>query len=113
MTLARLVAEKVMGWTWHDDKDCHYVTTGGTRIYEDAWWPHTDMNDAWRVEGRLYELDWCVTIDRLSDGPYAVETIDLSGWEGKRPTTYHRLAPTAICLAALRALNVELPAEYR
>ena len=103
MTLARLIAKKVMGWTLEPitPEDACYWTASGTRIYEDAWNPDTDMTDAWLVAERFESVE-------LRKGGSETLCIIDDRFEARHPS-----APTAICLAACKALGIELPEEYR
>ena len=113
----RLVAEKVMGWEEVKENDfikrpdVDFIGKAPDRFCEDAWsiLPNysTDISDAWEVVEQLREKELYVDIDtfaehydvRVVSGPYEVGH------------SLSETAPLAICLAALKAVGIEVKTE--
>lgn len=136
--LDALVAEKVMGWeVWGFDGDpgpCRESSEG----YIWSWRPSTDIKAAWEVVERLgltvtpVEVWFASEYDRAGGNPQpgyrwvawkAMECAqviennpDPDNWTGMLdesfppPDQVACTAPLAICLAALKAVGVEVPA---
>jgi hypothetical protein len=129
--LDALVAEKVMGgfvndpdamadvgevWYWLHPKDgvlCGMpYKVGIMKKWDhqwDAWKPSTDIAAAWQVAENLNKRQWRVEI------AYTVKSgvdVEVTKWEndsyGGEFAEWGGTAPHAICLAALKALEVEV-----
>lgn len=107
--LDALVAERVMGflppgpgmwWTHPDNPLARY---GGPREYS------TDIAAAWQVVERLHGVGDLLSLDY---GKFHLDLWDDLHWQARfRDSEVHacaRTAPHAICLAALRAVGVEV-----
>lgn len=105
-----LVAEKVMGWTWvrRDSGYHHYRTPSSLVVYDTEWAPTENIADAWRV---IEKLD-AYLFDITQHNRWQVGVCRKLGWRANE-TRYVSAdtAPLAVCLAALKALGVELPEE--
>lgn len=119
--LDALVAEKVMGWEQVQDPPHTYIaynTPTGFRLPEEIPAYSTDLNAAWKVvEAMRRRGFWCqmrtpfgTPEQKLDDGCWAGFTPHgTSGWNGKPDNwTSAPTAPHAICLAALKAVGVEV-----
>ncbi|UAT29532.1 hypothetical protein K7T73_13075 [Bacillus badius] len=115
----RLVAEKVMGWEPNLDDDgtvLSYDTEHGNLFFyddnENDWCPSADIQDAWKVVESLRERKIFTIYDAWDEKD---EKIFCANFQYN--DTYHVVdysayadtAPMAICLAALKAVGVELP----
>ncbi|WP_199426265.1 BC1872 family protein [Thermaerobacillus caldiproteolyticus] len=107
----RLVAEHVMGWEpVYDDGDLiSFVTEFGILFFSDdderEWSPTIDIADAWQVVEKLNEDDFDFQVWR-EKGKYNVEfSKDFFYLYGFAES---ETAPLAICLAALKAVGVEV-----
>jgi hypothetical protein len=115
--LDALVAEKVMGWTWHDTMLCWYPSTPGatlndTRSKQD-WQPSTDISAAWEVVEK--STSFCEVSRWIDEATGKIEYVcgitighkpDPSG--DQPSVAIADTAPRAICLAALKAVGVEV-----
>jgi Phage ABA sandwich domain len=89
----RLVAEKVMGWE------------AGKYAYG-SWFPTTNIADAWKVVEKLSKDGFEFQVWREKNGKYNVEFAkDFFYVFGFAES---ETAPLAICLAALKAVGVEV-----
>lgn len=127
-----LIAEKVMGWTWvtEDAEEPQYlpwlISPKVGTAFRGVWYPKTgvasglpaystEISAAWQVVEKLDALGFYVTVDRLGHDPrfWRAETHTWDADEGGRVgDNWHdaETAPHAICLAALAAVGVEIPA---
>ena len=108
--LDAIVAVKVMGWVRYDGKS--YAAW-----CEKDWSPSTDNSDAWsKLVEKMKADGWRVTVtDDPDDGAGAqFEKADDNGPEYELAAEHFaeqvESVPHAICLAACRALDVEVPA---
>lgn len=113
-----LVAEKVMGWQKSTIHKGFWVTLqeDGCEFHHAAiaeWNPQKNIAFAWRVVEKWDELGWHWEIASGKSNIHVVVLTD----NDDLPSTYgylHRgiapTAPLAICLAALEACGIELPA---
>jgi hypothetical protein len=132
--LDALVAEKVMGWIWMRDPACgegvylrspatvgmlrpEYLAANRVDGYEGEIprsVPHysTDIAAAWVIVEHLRKqgkaLVVAVTQSEVCVDNYNIDGIPLAGWTWESPTCHAsaETAPHAICLAALKALDV-------
>lgn len=113
------VAAKVMGWKFpvsadrghpHGVQD-HWKDCENNTIYLPDQLPYfsTDIAAAWQVVEKMKSFGWRVAIEDCVNR-YRVNYSRGVTWEW-RNNIEHVSVPLAICLAALRALNVELPKE--
>lgn len=108
-----LVAEKVMGWheylfnagdvmTEHKDyRDENHAWTGW---YPDSWRPTEFIAQAWVVVEKMHELKYGFSLRSTPEGEHRATFFE--NWTAQ-PKTFKAedYAPTAICLAALAALE--------
>jgi hypothetical protein len=114
--LDALVAEKVFGW-----KGCRLGTGGVQQNFQDwyghdpsrperSYWyvPHfsTEIDPAMRVAEKMRD-DRGMSMEQRIDGGWAVQC---PSWYRNSEWTVHAELPAAICLAALKAVGVEVPA---
>ncbi|TCJ98221.1 UNVERIFIED_ORG: hypothetical protein BDK47_1187 [Anoxybacillus amylolyticus] len=102
----RLVAEKVMGWVQGEyAKDKWYYKKNeqiqGMAKFINDWNPSTNIADAWQVVEK-FEI---VEINRIMDG-YSCEITLFDPFRIRRGEA--KTAPLAICLAALKAVGVDV-----
>lgn len=113
----RLVAEKVMGWrlksfagaaggftAWVNDdgKIVKYENDCTLHVHQyDFWRPTINIADAWQVVEK-FEI---VEINRIMDG-YSCEITLFDPFRIRRGEA--KTAPLAICLAALKAVGVDV-----
>jgi hypothetical protein len=108
----RLVAEKVMGWKpFYDDGDLiSFITEFGTLFFSDddesEWNPTINIADAWQVVEKLK----IAVIPQADESPknmrYLAEIDDRP--LGKHYEVFAETAPLAICLVALKAVDVKV-----
>lgn len=112
--LDALVAEKVMGiWPWllHDEYEPKAMTCPETGIQTspvrafDRY--STDISAAWQVVERMQVDGSWYSISGPADGFPRYHAEILNGWKSLAEAEAET-APRAICLAALRALGVEV-----
>ncbi len=129
--LDALVAENVMGWHVYESGRCslmarqtlpdgdeieHIIAT--THPWETAdYSPSTDIAAAWQVVEKLMEKGWTVTLAPRQFEKYPENRFKFHGCRmvGDPQTMqsfsdHADTAPLAICLAALKAVNFEVPA---
>lgn len=101
-----LVAEKVMGWT---PNGLGFDTTTGFRTLEmssfGSFQPSRDIAAAWEVVLMLEKMGWDVIISpgsNLGGAWCELQSMD------ERHVARADTAPEAICLAALKAMGVEV-----
>ncbi|KFZ32520.1 hypothetical protein JS44_03405 [Anoxybacillus flavithermus] len=105
-----------MGWEpVYDDGDLiSFVTEFGTLFFSDddesEWSPTIDIADAWQVVEKLREQDIFTDIRMNSDGKYEVSMYELydQDFEWLAIRVSDRNVSLAICLAALKAVGVEV-----
>lgn len=113
--LNALVAEKVMEWKREGDWfEVPYWISGGTfQAHADAFRFSTEIASAWQVVEKMREFGWFFYMDNGSQGDSFFVTFhegkDFSD-DGCSASAEAPTAPLAICLAALKALGVEVPA---
>jgi Phage ABA sandwich domain len=112
-----LVAEKVMGWEEVKENDfikrpdVDFIGKAPDRFCEDAWsiLPNysTDISDVWEVVENFKDKGFLFTLKNTVGGEY---TFSLTDWNGmcSTYTASSVTAPLAICLAALKAVGVEV-----
>ncbi len=116
--LDALVAEKVMGWTFYRQRlhPNHTFLTQTWRtehgsIMPSMWTPTTEIAQAWEVVERMVKLGWNVRIMNYGIAP---ELPDCEPWRcdfirvGALSIKAASALPLAICLAALKAVGVEV-----
>lgn len=134
--LDALVAEKVMGWDVLTTREFHrhgksgdVVDCGDDGIFvaerdrsaTTPFNPSTSISAAWSVVEQMRELGWHIDLD--NDGSQKIGAEESWTWnallwtdrddydgdgDGDWPTAHADTAPRAICLAALRAVGVEV-----
>lgn len=113
-----LVAEKVMGWRLDETNFIDYWVgehdgRGGDWAIAHMWKPTTNIQDAWEVVKKLNEKFTVDIRDTLNDGAecylyeFHEETESLFLYTAADGET----APLAICLAALKAVGVEVEVD--
>jgi hypothetical protein len=100
-----LVAEKVMGWIKSTERPQRWITDYGA-LHEDYWRPTSSIAAAWEVVEKMrsngWEFELDSDVDRINE--WCATFVTLSAVErGISPK-----APEAICLAALRAVGVDV-----
>ncbi|HEY8542624.1 MAG TPA: hypothetical protein VIL29_09590 [Pseudothermotoga sp.] len=112
----RLVAEKVMGWEpYYDDGDLiSFITDAGSLFFSDddecEWNPTTTIQHAWQVVEKLIDNGYDFTIynhNKEFNVEINIEEDDKHLWFYGEANS----APLAICLAALKAVGVEVEVE--
>lgn len=118
-----LVAEKVMGWRYVYDYDTIYTIDPDTDKPEIVPKYSTDIVAAWQVVEKLpydprpkgeryYECEG-FTLMKLHDGRWFAGWYEIIPYEGSHDMSEYSVvadtAPMAICLAALKAVGVEIP----
>ncbi len=117
IALDRLVAEKVMGWTLADRWACGWGKGPSvyiTNLEKSPTWqdftPSTDIAAAWEVVEHLrkqkHEDGGRKYLVSMIDHTDSVEIVVEDFREGDSWLAVNESAPMAICLAALRAMNV-------
>ncbi len=101
-----LIAEKVMGWKLEEGDTFDYwvFEKDGRKgsIIDRIWKPTKDIADAWEVVEKIRPLG----LFKLT------ESIEGSWWaEIQEYRVYNESAPLAICLAALKAVGVEVDVD--
>lgn len=108
--LDALVAEKVMGWKWEDDRltiEGHYKDENGE--YHSSFFPSTDIAAAWEVVEKFDRYEIVKTELPLPTGEVWKPHVVLSHWKKDSfGTAFGDTVPHAICLAALKAIGVEI-----
>lgn len=116
--LDALVAEKVMGWTPrgpHPIFASRVFATG----HSDTFAPYfsSDVLAAWQVVQKMRELGWWMRLQSPFESDDSTWNAGFTahsctGWNGRPDHSGQGdTAPLAICLASLKALGVELPAN--
>ncbi len=106
----RLIAEKVMGW---EKLNKNFWNNKGAWIPVNTFNPSTNIQDAWVVVKKLNETFTVDIRDTLNDGAecylyeFQEETETLFPYKAADGET----APLAICLAALKAVGVEVEVD--
>lgn len=117
--LDALIAEKVMGWTKKE------LPTNRVNPSYTAWYwvsnddnvkiptnffnPSINLHDAWQVVEKLKKDNIYIDIYSLPSDGYRVETSTHDGEQYVHMSTVGAdTAPLAICLAALKAVGVEI-----
>lgn len=108
--LDALVAERVMGIDVIYEVDNYYfkIENGGVRVYQYS----TDIAAAWQVVERLASSDLVVEIKYNRKGKFQVAGVNT--WRHtKQPErlVLDPSVPTAICLAALQAMDIYVALE--
>lgn len=112
--LDALIAEKVMGWKvfrngehgphrWEAETDRGTLRVIDSSYSGDGFSPSTDIAAAWEVVEKV----------RKEAGDFQLALVDYgSAWAARfdKASAVERTAPHAICLAALKAVGVEVPA---
>lgn len=110
----RLIAEKVMGWEVKEipskkflDAYVLYKRPNQSNINDHQWNPSTYIQDAWQI---VEKFDFA-SVDRITGyGEFYNVTLSVAEEDG----TYSEVeakadtAPMAICLAALKAVGIEV-----
>lgn len=108
-----LIATKVLGYA-----QPKYVYIGEPDYSEiDAWWYEdkdgaweelpkysVDMGAAWEVVERFKWPKFYVGLQRTDTGNWRCD-IETHGGDGPTYSDYHKTAPMAICLAAIKVIN--------
>jgi len=119
--LDALVAEKVMGWklkhvndpvmavifaNWVDENDVGIITP-------DEWKPSTDISAAWQVVEKMHALLFSRRREFLRYLQEAVTSDEMvtKGQYIAWPDVFWFITPRAICLAALKAMGVDVERE--
>jgi hypothetical protein len=103
----RLVAEKVMGWTPDDAPPGHrpYWQHNGEGVQDEYdWQPTADIAQAFQVVERMAALEWHFSSDWYKGGWVAFSHED-DNWMAVGDSF-----PRVVCIAALKALGVEVEA---
>ncbi|WP_199425796.1 BC1872 family protein [Thermaerobacillus caldiproteolyticus] len=109
----RLVAEHVMGWEpVYDDGDLiSFVTEFGILFFSDdderEWSPTIDIADAWQVVEKLIDEGYDINVynhNKEFNVEINIEEDDKHLWFYGEADS----APLAICLAALKAVGVNI-----
>jgi hypothetical protein len=106
------VAEKVMNWHVWENEDGDLMVTKGYGCYSHCPSFSTNIADAWQVVEKLKELGFHVGIKtppKAKSTSYWVCVEDF--YAEKTFTSYGLTAPLAICLAALKAVGIEVETE--
>jgi Phage ABA sandwich domain len=112
----RLVATKVMGWKILEIKHTDSGVIGG--FYDDGekligvgeWSPTSDIRVAWQVVEKLRDRYVYMNLTN-NDDSYCCELMEQDLENSSRYFTYYadaETAPLAICLAALKAVGVNI-----
>lgn len=111
-----LVAEKVMGWhvkaVCKDDGGKYIGLLVRERLTHLPWSPCSSWDAAGQVVERMRELGWTMNLDVEAGAlrnPYDCRFFHGDG--ERRAMQIEQSAPLAICLAALKAVGVDVPAE--
>lgn len=124
----RLVAEKVMRWrlksfagggggfvAWVDDdgKIVKYENDCTLHAHPIAFWkPTTNITDAWQVVEKIIEQFGSYSLTKIKDGGHYCEVLYWNrGAFDIIAEVEAETAPLAICLAALKAVGVEMEGE--
>lgn len=106
------VAEKVMGWKqvggdWCDIKGIFtgYSYSGITQEFPRLFVPAEIIQDAWLVVEKMRERELKLLIETFLDGYVEASFVKLNRMEVGRG--WDKSASKAICLAALKAVEVE------
>lgn len=110
--ITKLIATRVMGWTWHQrsawvdqeegNEDRGAWECNNRYAYGRYFNPPESIADAWLVVEKLRELDNYVRIELHPSGQWCHVAV----WRhGKITNIRSDTAPMAICLAALSAVN--------
>lgn len=104
----RLVAERVMGWTNVSVEGTRFGTTPEGKVHAIVPQYSTDMSAAWKVVERLRLLGYQGGIDWATESGYecAFGSSPIPPYEGQSFST--ETAPLAICLAALKVMEVSV-----
>lgn len=116
--LDALIAEKVMGWRYYKERGSsiyQLIPPNGEISHIDNSPPHysTRISAAWEVVERFKKMGWVVTIESdaemKDESPYFVSINPrYSGNENYLTVTASKYdAPHAICLAALKTVEIE------
>lgn len=114
----RLIAEKVMGWTWDKYKRVYRVDPDDNSLFGNGWGddespngyfePSIDIKAAWEVAEKvsgIYQFYICSNFSNLPDKQWMVAfqpQNDNDSYDDL--TAYAESAPLAICRAALLAI---------
>jgi hypothetical protein len=115
--LDALIAEQVMGWTKRSIPDeivgpeWYWCSEAGPKQLVSSWRPSTEIHWAWMVVERLRGQHCCTKL--YSDHGYVWECTLIKEFDdphaGEQPLFGQaETAPLAICLAALKAVGVEV-----
>jgi Phage ABA sandwich domain len=106
----RLVAEKVMGWKWeYNDMLNRYVSRDEKGFWHLNFCPSTDLLDAWQVVEKIIEQFGSYSLTKIKDGGHYCEVLYWNnGAFDVIAEVEAETAPLAICLAALKAMGVEM-----
>lgn len=119
----RLVAEKVMGWklkkrwpdilVWENIEGEDRAADEATERYSvfEGFRPSTDISDAWEVVEKMKIKTAFSIRDVWDENDNPAYLANFSSYDGTREidhTAYAETAPLAICLAALKAVWVEV-----
>jgi hypothetical protein len=103
------VAEKVMNWHVWENEDGELMVTKGYGCYSHCPSFSTNIADAWQAVEKLSKDGFDFQVWREKNGKYNVEfTKDFFYSFGFAES---ETAPLAICLAALKAVGVEVEGE--
>lgn len=104
-----LIAEKLMGWklvTYGQDK--YFSRPDGSAFRYERWNPTTIISDAWKVLEKLESLGDVLIAKDFNSSQWEVEiTIWQYGVIQKHFEVAAESAPLAICLAALKVIDME------
>lgn len=95
----RLIAEKVMGWEFSEG--CWVTEFGPLDDRDGEWTPSTFLYDAWAVVGKFEDV-------RLERNKSLTPSVRVDVWNPTKVTAFADTVPRAICLAALKAVGVEV-----
>lgn len=110
----RLIAEKVMGWETQEFKNIGVVTAYteyGEMLIPDDFSPSEDIQDAWVVVEKLRESKTfllCDAMDKEDNLIYCASFQYNDNYHSISHEACTNTAPMAICLAALKAVGVEV-----
>lgn len=106
-----LVAEHVMGWQLGSagDLECFWDSAAKKLRAVEDWTPSSDISAAWEVIEKLHVL--VLGISRSADKNWHARFSRYHGMGDFEdfPSVTNRSAPLAICLAALKVKDIDVP----
>lgn len=115
-----LVSEQVMDWTRkmlpNNDNGLPYYadqwvdSTGEKMKPVNFWTPASNLDNAWLVKDLLRDKGYDFRLLQTKQGIYKATFYDE---KETFESSEEKIAPLAICLAALKVFNIEVSEEYR